>query len=87
MSRIGGDHTQAISGKLVSYAVEYAFSEGKSTGNWWGEVVLLGGKRHKLVGGRLTNLTKRTMPQAVISALTAEIDLLDLDKLDTPHGN
>ncbi|MBS0452583.1 MAG: hypothetical protein JSS14_14865 [Proteobacteria bacterium] len=71
----------------MSYAVEYALGEGQTNGNWWGEVLLLTGKRHKLAGGLLTNMTRQTMAQAVILALNAEIDSLDFGKLNTPQGN
>jgi len=87
MPRIGGDHLQARSGTLVSFAVEYALGEGQTTGTWSGEVLLLLGKRHQLAGGLLSNMTKQTMAQAVIVALNAEIDSLDFDELNAPRGS
>ncbi|MGJ7533900.1 MULTISPECIES: hypothetical protein [unclassified Variovorax] len=84
--KIGGDHTQAGTGRIVTYQVEYGMEDGAYTGSWGGEVLLLGGKRFQLVGGVLTNVTRDTIGQAVTLALNAEIDSLDLVALNKANG-
>lgn len=87
MLKISGECAQIRSGKIVTYTVEYQLAEGATTGNWGGEVVLRGGKRHKLDGGVLTNVRRDTIAPAVIQGLHAEIESLDFDALNAQHGN
>ena len=85
MLKIGGDRTQAGTGRVVQYTVEYALDG--NTGHWRGNILLLGGKRHMLAGGVLANVTHDTIGQAVMAARDAEIDGLDLEALNRANGN
>ncbi|OAK61698.1 hypothetical protein A3K87_20645 [Variovorax paradoxus] len=85
MLKIGGDHTQAGTGKVVQYTVEYDLDG--NTGHWRGSILLRGGKRHMLAGGVLANVTRDTIGHAVMAARDVEIDGLDLEALNQAHGN
>ena len=74
MRRISDRRTGARTGKLISYLITYGLDG--TTGNWGGEVLLLSGKRHKLAGGVVTNVTSDTIGQAANQALDAEVELL-----------
>lgn len=86
MPRISGERTQAGTGKIVSYLVEYQINEG-TTGSWGGNILLREGKRHTLAGGVLANVTTQTIGAAVNLALNAEIDSLNIDSLNRIYGN
>jgi len=85
MLKIGGDHTQAGTGRIVHYTVEYDLDG--NTGHWRGSILLRGGKRHLLAGGVLANVTRDTIGLAVMAARDAEIDGLDLEALNRANGN
>lgn len=84
MLKIGGDHVQAGTGRIVNYTVEYGVDG--TVGSWSGNVLLLGGSRHQLAGGVIANVSRQTIGQAVVLALNAEIDGLDLGKLNAADG-
>jgi hypothetical protein len=85
MLKIGGDHVQAGTGRVVHFTVEYDLDS--NTGHWRGNILLLGGKRHMLARGVLANVTPDTIGQAVMPARDVEIDSLDLDALNRVNGN
>lgn len=87
MLKVSGECTQLKSGKIVNYVFEYYLSESRGTGDWSGEVLLRGGKRHKLAGGVLANVAADTIAPAALKAMQAELETLDFDALNEQHGN
>ncbi|MEO8391075.1 MAG: hypothetical protein ABI893_04900 [Polaromonas sp.] len=82
--QIAGETTQARSGKVISYRVEY--ERDGTTGRWTGQVLLRHGKWFDLKGGNLIDVGHGSIAPAVIQAFHGELESLDFEQLNSQMG-
>lgn len=80
MPTIRGDHTQAGTGKVITYEVDYLRKA--DTAVWDAKVLLLGGRWFHLKGGTISGVGEGSVAPAVIQHLNAELNSLDMEKLN-----
>lgn len=78
--QIGGEHTQAGTGKVVAYRVDLEHGDDSTT--YAARVLLLGGKWHELVGGVVNGPQRIQRMQQLTQAVLGQIDGLDFEALN-----
>lgn len=78
--QVAGDHTQAGTGKMVSYKVD--LDHGAESTNYAARVLLQGARWHELEAGTVTGPDRNARTQQVSLAVSAQIDQLDFDALN-----
>lgn len=85
MPTIQGEATQARTGRVVLYRVSY--DTVAPVVPWSGEVLLREGVWHELMGGEVQVPPGAGIGNVIATAVHAQIEALDLDRLNAMYGN